>query len=117
MKRTTVWLDHHEALIFDYAADGVHKKTFECPGDGRPSKAHLEKFYHDLANKLADANLVLVLGPGMAKEEFKNHCESHHPKLNKAIFSVETMKTHTSHEEILRTSNELYKKHFDWAGI
>lgn len=117
MQHTAVWIDHQKAYIFNYSADGVHENKFEPHLEHNASKEHLKKFYHDLALKLNNSNQILVLGPGMAKQEFKNHCEEHHPAVNKAIVAVENMKDHPSQEEILNTSNAFFKKYFMWAKV
>ena len=57
------------------------------------------------------------VGPGMAKEEFRNHCEDHHPQLAKSILDVLPMKDHPSKFEILKASSAFYKKHDNWHGI
>lgn len=122
MKRTIVWIDHEKTYIYDYGLAGIHPRKhspkYEGPVDhGQRSNEHEKKFYHELAHSIEDSNLVLLMGPGMAKEEFKNHCETHHPKVNEAIFKVATLKDHPSQEEILGHSNKIFKEYFDWNGL
>ena len=117
MKHTAVWIDHHKAQIFDYNASGVEHKTFDADLHGKMTPEQLRKYYHDLADILVSSSKVLLLGPGQAKQEFKNHCEDHHRKLNEAIVGIENMKDHASSEEILKASNQFFKKHFDWTGL
>ncbi|MGE3610257.1 MAG: hypothetical protein AB7I27_11760 [Bacteriovoracaceae bacterium] len=116
MQHSAIWIDHHKAYIFDYSADGVHERVVEPHQEHKISKEHLKKFYHDLANTLNNSNRILVMGPGMAKMEFKHHCEEHHPTINKAIVAVENMQDHPTKEEILHSSNAFFKKYFMWAN-
>ena len=119
MERTTVWIDHATTHIFDYNAEGitarppVHNNVEDTHGD--QTKEHTKSFYHEVAASLAKSDSILLLGPGQAKEEFKNHCENHHPLVNKAIFRVETMKDHPSDAEILDVSAKLFKEHFNFT--
>lgn len=122
MRRAIVWIDHEKSHIFDYDAQGVHPRhhapKYEGPVEhGQQSKEHEKRFYHALAESLENNDLILVVGPGMAKEEFKNHCEVHHPEVDKAIFKVEPMKGHPSKDDILALSDKLFKEHFEWHGI
>lgn len=119
MERTTVWIDHETTHIFDYDAEGIHARPqlhnkVEATHSGRTDE-HTKLFYHDVATSLMKSDHVLLLGPGQAKEEFRNHCEDHHPLVGKAIFRVESMKDHPSDSEILKMSSKLYKEHFNWT--
>ena len=119
MERTTVWIDHATTHIFDYKADGIHPRTqlhnkVEATHSGR-TEEHTKNFYHEVADSLMKSDSILLLGPGQAKEEFRNHCEDHHPSVSKAIFCVESMKDHPSDTEILDMSSKLFKEHFNWT--
>ncbi len=116
MKRFTVWIDHHVAHILEYKTNGIVFSDYSAKEKGMPSKEHQKQFYHEVAEALNGADKVLVLGPGMAKEEFRNHCEAHHSSVDKAIFKVESMKAHPSRDEILKFSAPFYKKYFEWEG-
>lgn len=118
MRQTTIWIDHHQAIIFDYKVDGIHEKKLQGhKHNGKATKEDLRKFYHDVANELSSADKILVVGPGLAKDEFKNHCEDHHQKVNKAILQIQTMKDHPSEEEILEVSKRFFKHEQAWSGI
>lgn len=117
MKRSAVWVDHHRAYVFDYLPDGIHERKLEAKKEERVNKEHLKKFYHDLANSMQGSDCVFVMGPGMAKDEFKNHCIDHHPALGKAIVGMETVKDHASQDEMLKASNAFFKKYSNWEGL
>lgn len=118
MKQTTIWIDHQKAFIFDYKADGIFERKIESHmHNGKATKEDLRKFYHEVANELQASDKILVVGPGTAKEEFKNHCEDHHAKVNKAILKLETMKDHPTDEEILKVSGKFFRLEQAWSGI
>lgn len=112
---TSIWIDHHKAYIFNYQADGIHENEIKAH-DSKNSE-HLKKFYHEVAQKIENAENVLIMGPGMAKDEFKHHCEDHHPKLKKAIKKVQSMKDHPSKDEMLAASNKFFKEFHSFAGL
>jgi stalled ribosome rescue protein Dom34 len=118
MKQSTVWIDHKKARIFIYLADGIHEKIIDVhTHHEKPSKEDLKKFYHDVAVTLAGSDKIYILGPGNAKEEFKNHCEDHHQNVNKAILKIEAMKDHPTSQEILEASTKFFKHQQAWSGV
>lgn len=117
MKRSAIWIDHHKAHVFDYHADGIHARKMEAKGEERVSKEHLRKFYHELAQSIQSSDCVFIMGPGIAKDEFKKHCLDHHPAVGKAIVGVESAKDHASEDEMLKASNAFFKKYSNWEGL
>ncbi len=117
MQRAAIWIDHQKAFILEYGPTEATYRTFQ-PEDLNPeSKDFQRKFYHRLALEIKTPLELVVFGPGMAKEEFRNHCEDHHPHLAKAILDVLPMKDHPTRPQILKASNDFYRKHQNWAGI
>lgn len=116
MKRTVVWIDHIKALVLEYADGEFHMKTIEPELDGRVTQEFSRKFYHGVAHELEKADRILVVGPGMAKEEFKNHCESHHHNVDKAIVEVKSMKDHPTYEELKKETQIFFNHDLAWIG-
>jgi stalled ribosome rescue protein Dom34 len=97
-----VWLDHHEAKIFQFnaaEADEAHVL---------PSKPHVHlhhhhggntdgralpdpNFYRDIAKALAPAGEILICGPAQAKTELAKFLEQHEPAIHKKVAGVETV--------------------------
>lgn len=76
-------------------------------GDSAP-----EHFFRDLAAKLKDAEKLLILGPGLAKNHFKNHLETHDTGgLAKRIIGIET-RDHPTENKILTEARRFFK-HYD----
>jgi len=118
MSHATIWIDHHSAHIFEFNAEGFKEKIIKNDHHGKAEKEHQKKFYHEVAIALGHPNEILVVGPGTAKEEFQNHCESHHSHdLKKAIVGVEPMKDHPRESEIMAASRKFFGKYYNWAGI
>lgn len=113
MSHTTIWIDQKHAFIFEFSADKVQEKNMS--NSGNTDDEHLKKFFHEVAGHLGSPNQLLIVGPGTAKEEFKNHLEDHHHTLlAKAVVGTETMKDHPKKAEILDVSKKFFDHHFRW---
>jgi stalled ribosome rescue protein Dom34 len=100
VRHMAVWIDHHEARVFHVAPEGFDESTvaaphrhFRHPRGPEGLKAHPDdanKFYHEVAGALEEAEEVLVLGPSTAKLEFLRYAHKHAPKLEPKIVGIET---------------------------
>jgi len=112
--RVGLWIDHKRALIVTVTAQGIEtrltvsraerqlRRTGTCPLKGRfddyeaPAEKtrkrafinHLNAFYDTVIAGLADAENVLILGPGEAKNELKKRMA--HARLDRKITALET---------------------------
>lgn len=121
MNYKTLWIDHQHAYIFEYTGKEIREKHYEkkaepisdSPRKFTHGKEHLKNFFHGIALNLGEPEQLLILGPGVAKEEFKHHCElHHHTSLAKAIVGIETMRSHPRRSEILKISKNFYDQYF-----
>ena len=97
-----VWLDHAEAHVMHFSPEVVEKQ-FILPADphknlhiksgkmGSGKAKEDQKYYHDVAQALADAGEVLVVGPANAKLQFIKHIHTHDKDLGDKIVGVETV--------------------------
>jgi stalled ribosome rescue protein Dom34 len=99
-----VWLDHNEARVFHVGAHDFDETTIASPkahsmlhrrsGPGADSgqrAAEDQRYYHEVAAALVEAEAVLVLGPATAKLELIRHLHRHDPRLEAKIVGVETV--------------------------
>jgi len=96
-----VWLDQHDAKIFHFDATTFDAKTVLSPQHHvrkhsnttveheHPNDA--QRFYHEVARALTDAEEILVVGPAKAKLEFIKHVHKHDHVLDPKIVGVETV--------------------------
>lgn len=107
MSHCVVWIEHDHAKIFSYTPGNTqkielknkHHATHHTNHVEQEKKNNLKKFYHDLALSLKGANEILLVGPGLAKVEFKKHLEEHdHAQLAKSVIGVETLDKSTDGE-------------------
>lgn len=101
-KHTIVWLDHQEAHIFHVRADAFDESAVRAPAHhlhrhpkgGSEPKGHPEDpkhFFDDVSKALADAEEILLVGPGTAKLHFLKYAHAHQRALEARIFGVETV--------------------------
>src|SRR5450432_2798662 len=94
-----VWIDHAEAKIFHVDDPSFDPKTIHphhhvkrhaqttAEHDHPADATH---FFHEVAQALADAQEILVVGPGSAKLELIKHVHKHEHALEPKIVGVET---------------------------
>ena len=97
-----VWLDHTEAKIFQFSGDSTveevvaatpdhHIRHGNKQGGRRGTTEEDHAFYHAIAQALAEAKQVLILGPSTAKLELIRHVHKHDHALEPRIVGVETV--------------------------
>ena len=116
-----LWIDHRRAVVVIVTPDGeenvaeILSNVEKHPGHSGlvvPSHAsqqvtaddsrqreftvHLDQYYSTVAEAVHDAEAILILGPGEAKNEFRKRLE--HDKLGAKIAAVETADKMTHHQ-------------------
>jgi hypothetical protein len=101
-----VWMDHRSALVehlgredvtklkvhaggsahFLERAKHIHHRAGSITGNHAPDNP---LYFNDVIAALGDAKEWLVVGPGMAKQDFLRHLETHRPDLLERIVGVE----------------------------
>ncbi len=112
MAHYALWLDHQYAYIYKFTATGLEEKTFKAGShDGTA------KFYHVVAEDLKNADELMIMGPGVAKDEFKHHCElNHHGKLAQAIKGVRPMAAHPTKAMMIHEAKDFFKHLHMWTA-
>jgi stalled ribosome rescue protein Dom34 len=116
MAHYVLWIDSDNAHIFTLKDSGVektnlkreeinHHTTNKKDHHGDPSVEH---FYKHVAERVADANELLILGPGLAKNHFKTHLETHAAGLAKKIVGLEDT-DHPTDNQILALARKFFK--------
>lgn len=123
MSYYALWVTHDDATIFKFSLDGVDEKKLKAEdhshhsGNRRDRKDKgYEHFYHQIAKSLSDAKELMIMGPGVAKDEFRHHCENHHhASLSKAIVGTQTFTSHPSKNEMLKKAADFFKTYHQWT--
>ena len=93
-----VWIDHRESRVVYFNADDTEQHVvrshamlhhFHSPEGVR----HIEdqKYFHEVAEALTDAQRFLVVGPSSAKTEFVAYLRTHAPQLLPRLAATEPM--------------------------
>ena len=116
MSHYALWVDHQYAYVYKFSKEGIEEMTLKAPAHHTGSQQNFDQFYHDIAKKVGDAQELMVMGPGVAKNEFKHHCEKHHhEKLAKAIVGMRTMESHPTKAMIQEEAKDFFKHYHMWT--
>ena len=118
MANYVVWIDLEHTKIFELHATKVeetklnrreihHHTGFE---KGQNAHKNSEKFFHQVAEHLAGAHQILLVGPGNAKTHFKEHLEQHDRQLEKKVVGVETV-DHPTDGQIVALGKRFFRAH------
>jgi stalled ribosome rescue protein Dom34 len=96
--QVAVWIDHKEAHVIHVDKSKFDESTLHAPHHVHRHPRSNEKnhpddeqhFFHEVAQALAGAEQVLVLGPSTAKLHFLTYVEKHDAKLRQRIVGIET---------------------------
>jgi stalled ribosome rescue protein Dom34 len=99
---TVVWIDHHEAKLFNFNASQYEREVVKSthPHQHLHHKANSgdsghalpdHDFYKHVGKAIGDAGAILVAGPSSAKQEFVSYVKVQDPALAKRISGVETL--------------------------
>jgi stalled ribosome rescue protein Dom34 len=114
-----VWIDHHEAKIFQLNTSEVdrtkilssqphlhihHKANSRDAGHASVDTAFLQR----VATIITDADAVLITGPANAKKELATYIEHAHPDLAKRISGVQPL-DHPSDGELVAFARTFFK--------
>jgi len=97
-----VWIDHSEAHVIHFSPDDVeqfvvrpnhpHHKVHSTAGTLGDGKAPVHKdFFYRVAQALAGAQEILVVGPAQAKLQLVKHIHAHDAALVPKLIGVETV--------------------------
>lgn len=114
-----VWIDHHEAKIFQFNAAEVdrsrvrshhpHQHIHHKANAGDSGHAPVdEEFLERVAQAIMHAGAILITGPANAKKELAAHIERVHPDLGKRVSGVETL-DHPSDGELLALARKFFR--------
>ena len=114
-----VWLDHREAKLFAFGSEAVEPQVIRAAGGARHLHHHAgsigsghnspdRHFLEAVAQALAPAGEILVVGPGQAKNELMAHLAEQHPALAAKVVKVETV-DHPTDGQIVAIARKTFK--------
>lgn len=122
MTTYVLWIEMDQAKVFKVSTaekDGprvLHRHEFKHH-TSRDPKNHkdCEKFFHEIAHDIRDADEILLTGPGLAKGHFNSHLlEHHHEDLAKKVVGMKTL-DRMSDGQLLERSRSFFRA-YDLMG-
>ena len=117
-----IWIDHREAKVFSMNLTGasdewtvrphdkhvhIHHKAGTNSSSGKaPEDKH---YFHSVAEAVADAGEILIVGPGTAKQELRKHMSEHDPKIAAKVVGVEPV-DHPTDGELVNIAKKFFTK-------
>jgi len=102
MSQMAVWIDGHEARIFHVDAERFDEATVSSPArhvhrhpKDQETRTHNHPddephFFREVAQSLAGASSILVLGPSTTKLHFLRYLQKHDPTTEQRIVGLES---------------------------
>ena len=116
-----VWIDHAQAHVIHFSPDDVEKfvvqphhphhklhSTAGTLGDGRAPED--KDYYHRVAQTLAGAQEILVVGPAQAKLQLVKHIHAHDHALVSKLVGVETV-DHPTDAQLVAYARKYFRSH------
>ena len=107
-----VWMDHQEAHVVMFDREHVEAQRIQS----RSHHKHQGKaddtaaFFAEVAQALTDTHEVLVTGPGLARNEFRDWCAAHQ-KSTAAIIVDSIASDHPSDAQLVAMAKQYFKKY------
>lgn len=96
-RHVAVWLDHHEAKVFHVNPESFEEQHLKAPHSSLHQKhrekthpAEMKQFFDDVAQAVAGAEEILLVGPGSAKLELVKYLHEHKKALVPKVVGVES---------------------------
>lgn len=112
-----VWLDHQEAhvVMFDREHTQAQRIKSRSHHKHQGKASDPAEMFAAIATALQDVHEVLLTGPGLARDEFRQWCQQHQPALaSKVTDSVPS--DHPSDPQLAALAKQYFKKFDLMAG-
>lgn len=118
-----VWMDHQQAHVLQFDAESVQAQRVKARSHHTARHAdhqgggerELVDFHEQVLAALSGAQEVLLVGPGLAHEHFKQWCEQHHAALAKTIVGSEKA-DHPTDPQLVALARKYFVKFDRMAG-
>ena len=119
MSNVVAWVDREHAKLFYFSQEKMERKTFQEKHSDRHTHQiddadharTVNKLFVEIAEDIAGAKRILILGPGIAKHYFHNFLREHYPAIARKVTACETV-DHPTAAQIAT----LARKHFQIAA-
>ena len=107
-----VWMDHAEAHVLMFDREHVQAQRIKSRShhkhQGKSDDA--SALFADIAKALAGTHEILLTGPGMARNQFRDWCQSHHSPIVQAL--VDSVPSdHPSDAQLVAMARKYFKRY------
>jgi stalled ribosome rescue protein Dom34 len=117
VRHVAVWIDHKEAKIFHIVTEGFDVTQVKAPhhhltrkAEEQGTHAGSERYFHEVATALKDAEEILLVGPSSAKLDFFRYVHKHDHALEPKILGIETLDHPTDGQLVAYVRHYFYGK-------
>ena len=117
VRHVAVWIDHKEAKIFHVVTEGFDVTQVKAPhhhltrkAEEQGTHAGSERYFHEVAAALKDAEEILLVGPSSAKLDFFRYVHKHDHALEPKILGIETLDHPTDGQLVAYVRHYFYAK-------
>ena len=112
-----VWIDHSEAHVAMFDKEHVETQRIRSRSHHKHQGkgTDLSALFTDVANALVGCKEVLLTGPGLARQQFRDWCvQHHHATAANIVDSVTT--DHPSDAQLVAMAKQYFKKFDNMAA-
>ena len=106
-----VWMDHQEAHVVMFDREHVEAQRIKSRSHHKHQgqASDTATFFTEVAKALAGAREVLLTGPGLARNEFRDWCTTHQKSIATAV--VDSIASdHPSDAQLVAMAKQYFKK-------
>jgi stalled ribosome rescue protein Dom34 len=106
-----VWMDHSEAHVVMFDREHIESQRIKSRSHHKHQGAAADAaaFFADVAKALNGTREVLLTGPGLARNEFRDWCTAHQAAIAQVI--VDSIATdHPSDKQLVALAKQYFKK-------
>jgi stalled ribosome rescue protein Dom34 len=112
-----VWMDHSEAHVVMFDREHMEAQRIKSRSHHKHQGRTEDNaaFFADIAGALAGTHEVLLTGPGLARNQFRDWCGSHQPAVAETM--VDSVATdHPSDGQLVAMARQYFKKFDNMAA-
>lgn len=120
MKNFVVWLDSKNAHVFAMNSTGIVKNIVSKSDLDHHTRhkndmrrdSNKEHYFSELSKSLKGADQILLMGPGLAKNHFKDHLTTHQAHtIAKKNIGIEKMESfeHKTEKQMMAKAHKFFK--------
>lgn len=95
MKSAVVWIDRDIGKVYFYSEEKLERISVRgANSETTVDKSNLKKepnFFEDIISQLQTHQKIILCGPGIAKYQFRNYLNEHHPAISRKVVGSETI--------------------------